>query len=120
MKPVTQPKQTCLASVYTLKIAAKAQRELAGELAYSRKQWGDIHAKLYARELRARINTLRTNPYALQERPDIGTSLRLLSYKGNRVVYTIFEETKTVAVLAVLGINSLSAGEVDKRIRSLE
>ncbi len=49
-----------------------------------------------------KINVLRKNPYLYPIRNDILPGIRILNYKGNRVIYTLLEKKKIVTILAIL------------------
>ena len=98
--------------VYKLKIISEAKAELAHELRYSRNTWGQSHARQYAQALRARIKDLQTRAREYPQQNDILKGIRILNYKGNRIIYTINEKQKTVIVSAVMG----HARNIDPRI----
>ena len=102
--------------MYSLQIIDEAKAELRHELSYSRKKWGDIHAKQYAKEIRAKINSLRTTAKEHQEHSHVLSGIRILNYRGNRIIYTILEEQSLVVVLAILGnAKNIDSAELSKR-----
>lgn len=90
--------------MYHLQIIDEAQEELDKEIGYSYQRWGEIHAIRYAEELDIKIKDLQHYPRMYPLREDILPGIRILTYKGNRVVYILQEEKHRVVVLAVLSI----------------
>ncbi len=88
--------------MYKLKITKEAQADLRKEIRYSKKKWGVNHAKTYHQEIRQQITKLKDNPLLYTVRNDILHGIRIKTYKGNQIVYTIRENEKMVIVLAVL------------------
>ena len=64
---------------------------------------GKIHALKYRKELEIQIKSLRNNPHMFRTRNDILPEIRIRSYKGTRIIYTIQESKKIIAILAILG-----------------
>ena len=87
---------------YQIEIVPEAKKELQKELTYSRKNWGQKHSKQYAIEVRAKIKTLKHQAKAFQLRHDILPDIRIMPFRGNRIIYTILEDKKTVIILSVI------------------
>lgn len=90
---------------YKLIVHDEARHELRHETRYSARQWGPAHARRYSAELKARIRALATDAklYALYD--DALPDIRVMTYRGNRVVYVIDDPAGRVIVLAVIGIH---------------
>ena len=88
--------------MYKLILIDEAKAELLHEANYSKKQWGRLHGQKYFLELQKKIKVLRKNPCLYPIRNDIFPGIRILNYKGNRVIYTLLEKKKIVAILAIL------------------
>ena len=106
--------------MYKLEIIDEAKQELHKEIAYSKKIWGDKHSRQYAKKLRESIRGLRKNPQLYSLRNDILPGIRILTYKGNRVIYIIRESHNLVSVLAVLSnFQNIDTSEMRKRKRNI-
>ncbi len=90
--------------MYELVIIDEAKKELRHEIAYSKKKWGQVHGQKYAKELQERIRDLKENPHLYPVRNDVLPNIRVRTYKGNRIVYTIQEKLKRIVVLAILSL----------------
>ncbi len=88
--------------MHKLILIDEAKEELLHEANYSIKKWGRLHGQKYFLELQEKINVLRKNPYLYPIRNDILPGIRILNYKGNRVIYTLLEKKKIVTILAIL------------------
>ncbi len=80
--------------MHKLILIDEAKEELLHEANYSIKKWGRLHGQKYFLELQEKINVLRKNPYLYPIRNDILPGIRILNYKGNRVIYTLLEKKK--------------------------
>jgi len=106
--------------VYKLEIIDEAKQELHKEIAYSKKMWGDKHSRQYAKKLRESIQGLRKNPRLYSLRNDILPGIRILTYKGNRVIYITVESRKLVSVLAVLSnFQNIDTDKLSKRKQNI-
>jgi plasmid stabilization system protein ParE len=89
-------------TVYHLKILPEAREELRNELSYSKKRWGIEHSRKYGQEIRTQIGMLQKNPRLYPLRQDVLPGIRIKTFKGNRIIYTICEDHGLVVILAVL------------------
>ena len=102
--------------MYKLILIDEAKAELLHEADYSRKKWGKLHGKKYFLELQEKIRVLRKTPCLYPLRNDILPNIRILNHKGNRVIYTLLEKKKTVAILAILSnYQEISKSELKRR-----
>lgn len=90
--------------MYKLVFTEAATKELAAELEYSLSRWGKAHAKKYSAELQKRLYNLTKSPYAHRSHDDILPGLRVLSFKGNKILYYVDSEKKDVVILGVPSI----------------
>ncbi len=88
--------------MYDIVILDEAKEELRCEMAYSREKWGPTHGEKYAKELQEQIRALRNNPRLYPLRNDILPDIRIKTFKGNQIIYTIRENLNSVVVLAVI------------------
>lgn len=88
--------------MYKLIIIEEAKAELRKEANHSKSQWGIHHGEKYFAALEEKIRKLRKNPLLYPLRNDILPGIRILNYKGNRIIYTLIKRKKLVAVIAVL------------------
>lgn len=97
--------------MYRYYITAEDARELDREILYSESRWGRAHAKKYIIHLKAKIESIAKKPYIYTDRVDILPSLRICNYKGSRIIFTIIEAKKSIAVIGFLSshqdVNSL-------------
>ncbi len=102
--------------MYDLFIIDEARKELAHETAYSKKKWGPAHGEKYARDLQKNIRALKENPRLYPQRNDVLPDVRLKTFKGNRIIYTILEDQKRVVVLAILSsYQDIDAKKLEER-----
>lgn len=74
-------------------IVQKAALELEREIAYSKSHWGAMHAKKYRRELLTKVRKIAENPFMYSINEDFGENLRSADYKGNRIIYSVHNNT---------------------------
>jgi plasmid stabilization system protein ParE len=80
-----------------------AQQELQQEAAYSESRWGKPHSLKYMTAFLEKLGTLKHNPYLYRVCPELSAAIRLMTFKGNYVLYWINEPDKQVIVLGVPG-----------------
>ena len=84
-----------------------------------KKQWGKLHGQKYFVELKEKIRVLRKIPCLYPLRNDILPGIRILNYKGNRVIYTLLENKKLVAILAILSnYHDINKSELKRRYKN--
>jgi plasmid stabilization system protein ParE len=89
---------------YRFRLTSNAKRELDKEIAYSVKHWGKHHAKKYRQELLAVIKRIADNPFSYPEHTGIKKGYRVVSYKGNYIVYSVNESEQYIEIVAFPGI----------------
>jgi plasmid stabilization system protein ParE len=90
--------------MYQLFLTKEASLELDRELAYSEEKWGSAHARRYAKELRAKFNTVRKNPKVYPAHDDLLPGIRIARHKGNQIIYTIDDINERIIILGVPSI----------------
>ena len=99
--------------MYKLKITKEAQSDLRKEIRYSKKKWGASHARTYHQDIKKHIANLKNNPLLYTIRNDILPDVRIKTYKGTQIVYTIRKEEKMIIVLAVLSTYQSAAAQTN-------
>lgn len=103
--------------MYRYFLTREAEREFDNELAYSAQKWGNLHARKYAKELQRKILTIARNPLVYPVRNDILPGIRICTYKGNRIIYTVQEELKQIVILGLLSIyQNINSTKIQKRV----
>lgn len=106
--------------MYRYVLTREAEQELDAELAYSAERWGKRNARDYAEGMRQKLISIAENPFSYPERDDILPGIRICTYKGNRIIYTVHLERKQVIILGLqsiyreLKVDQLSRRESDK------
>lgn len=85
---------------YCFRLTSNAKRELDKEIAYSVKRWGKHHAKHYRQELLTVIKRIADNPFSYPEHAGIKKGYRVVSYKGNYIVYSVNEAEQYIEIVA--------------------
>jgi plasmid stabilization system protein ParE len=102
--------------MYKLVFTEEADQELERESIYSESRWGKVHAGKYIRNLMKKMKILEKTPYMHRTHDDVLPGLRLMTYKGNQVLYWVSAVAKKVVILGVPSIHrELSSEELRKR-----
>ncbi len=84
---------------YRIEFLPEAESEIRNELAYSKNHWGCGHATQYRKAIEAKIRHIARNPFLYAIKPEYGTGVRGIRYKGNWIFYRINEEREIISII---------------------
>src|SRR5258708_7112164 len=93
-------------TLYQIKIIEEAKQELKHEIAYSKKTWELDHSQNHSKMLRDKLKSLAKNPRVYPLQSSILEEIRIFTFKGNRIIYTIIESKRLMVILAITSLYS--------------